>query len=173
MWSCSARHPRPEERFERLEETLQICLQMWSDDTGRYDGAHYQLAETLNSPQSVQRPHPPILIGGAGEKKTLRLVAQYADACNLFGVPPDELAHKIDVLRRHCDDVGRDMSEIRITVLAGGDPVGKPDEFLTLAEKYSELGVAHMHLGAPADDPAGFVHRVQDSVGERLAAIGR
>src|SRR3984957_1500028 len=97
------------ERFERLEETLQICAQMWSDDNGPYDGKHYQLAETLCSPQPVSSPRPRILIGGSGEKKTLRLVARYADACNLFG-DTTVVAHKLDVLRRHCDDVGRDFT---------------------------------------------------------------
>ena len=102
------------ERFERLEEALQICLQMWSGDEGPYDGKHYQLGRTLNSPQALSRPHPPILIGGAGEKKTLRLVAQYAQACNLFAGP--ELEHKLDVLREHCAAVGRDYDEIEKTV---------------------------------------------------------
>ena len=96
--------PSTAERFERLEEALQICLQMWSDDDGPYEGKHYQLARTLNSPQSLSRPHPPILIGGAGERKTLRLVAQYADACNIFDTP--ELAHKLEVLREHCERLG-------------------------------------------------------------------
>src|SRR5215510_14838057 len=99
--------PPLKERFERLEEALQICLQMWSDDDGPYHGMHYQLAETLCSPPPVSQPRPRILVGGSGERKTLRLVAQYADACNISG-DPETLAHKLDVLRRHCDDVGRD-----------------------------------------------------------------
>ena len=106
--------PPTAERFERLEEALQICLQMWSDDDGPYEGKHYQLERTLNSPQPLSRPHPPILIGGAGERKTLRLVAQYADACNIFARP--ELAHKLDVLREHCEREGRDYDEIEKTV---------------------------------------------------------
>src|ERR687884_1119184 len=92
------------ERFERLEETLQICLRMWSDDNGPYHGRHYQLAETLCVPQPITRPHPPILIGGGGEQKTLRLVARYADATNVFGGPP-QIAHKYEVLRAHCQAV--------------------------------------------------------------------
>jgi F420-dependent oxidoreductase-like protein len=111
--------PPTAERFERLEEALQICRQMWSDDESPYEGKHYHLARTLNSPQSLQRPHPPILIGGGGEKKTLRLVAQYADACNLF--PSPEVQHKLDVLKAHCDDVGRDYDEIQKTVLYNFD----------------------------------------------------
>src|ERR1700729_1520814 len=98
------------ERFERLEETLQICLQMWRGDETPYYGEHYQLERPLNSPQSLTRPHPPIMIGGGGERKTLRLVAQYADACNLFPTP--DLAHKLDVLRAHCDAEGRSYDEI-------------------------------------------------------------
>ena len=90
------------ERFERLEETIQISLQMWSDDNGPYKGRHYQLTETLCSPPPVSRPRPRILIGGSGERKTLRLVARYADACNLIGGSA-EIASKLDVLRRHCD----------------------------------------------------------------------
>src|SRR5437588_604402 len=106
------------ERFERLEEALQVILQMWSSDDGPYHGRHYQLERTLNSPQPLQRPHPPILIGGLGEKKTLRLVAQYADACNLFthsGM--DTLRAKLEVLRRHCDALGRPYEDIEKTTL--------------------------------------------------------
>src|SRR3954466_3373263 len=107
-------YPPTAERFERLEEAIQICLQMWSDNNGAYDGKHYQLSETLCSPMPVSSPRPRIMIGGSGEKKTLRLVAQYADACNIFG-SPEEVAHKVDVLRRHCDAVGRDPNEIEAT----------------------------------------------------------
>jgi F420-dependent oxidoreductase-like protein len=106
--------PPVAERFERLEETLQICLQMWSGDDKPYHGRHNQLDRPLNSPQPLTRPHPPIMIGGGGERKTLRLVAKYADACNLFPTP--DLAHKLDVLREHCDREGRDYDAIRKTV---------------------------------------------------------
>jgi F420-dependent oxidoreductase-like protein len=102
------------ERFERLDEALRVCLQMWSDDDGPFNGKYYQLERTLNSPQPLSRPHPPILIGGAGEKKTLRLVARYADACNIFD--SSELAHKLDVLREHCAAEGRDYGQIEKTV---------------------------------------------------------
>ncbi len=105
--------PPVAERFERLEETLQICLQMWRGDESPYHGRHYQLERPLNSPQALTRPHPPILIGGGGERKTLRLVAQYAQACNLF--PGPDLARKLDVLREHCAAVGRDYDEIEKT----------------------------------------------------------
>src|SRR5207253_1267295 len=133
--------PPTGERFERLEETLQICRQMWSDDDGPYAGKHYQLAETVCNPRPLSEPRPPILIGGGGEKKTLRLVAQYADACNLFAVGTDEIAHKIDVLKSHCDAVGRDFSEITNTILYVGDPLGDPDKTLRQLERYAELGV--------------------------------
>jgi F420-dependent oxidoreductase-like protein len=106
--------PPTAQRFERLEETLQICLQMWHGDETPYHGRHYHLQRPLNSPQSLSRPNPPIMIGGGGEKKTLRLVAQYADACNLFA-GLDE-ARKLDVLREHCDAVGRDYDTIYKTV---------------------------------------------------------
>jgi F420-dependent oxidoreductase-like protein len=105
--------PPVAERFERLEETLQICLQMWRGDESPYTGRHYQLERPLNSPQALSSPHPPIMIGGGGERKTLRLVARYADACNLF--PGPDLARKLDVLRAHCDAEGRDYDEITKT----------------------------------------------------------
>jgi F420-dependent oxidoreductase-like protein len=112
--------PPLKERFERLEETLQIMHQMWSADEGPFQGKHYQLAETVNSPQPLRRPHPPIMIGGAGEKKTLRLVARYADATNLFARPqsePDEVKAKLAVLAEHCAREGTDYSQIRKTIL--------------------------------------------------------
>jgi F420-dependent oxidoreductase-like protein len=105
--------PPVAERFERLEETLQICLQMWRGDQSPYYGQHYQLERPINSPQALSRPHPPILIGGSGERKTLRFVARYAQACNLF--PSPELPRKLDVLRAHCEAEGRDYDDIMKT----------------------------------------------------------
>lgn len=110
--------PPVSERFRRLEETLQIAQQMWSGNETPYNGRYYQLARPLNSPQSIQRPHPPILIGGTGEQKTLRLVAQYADACNLFArLGHDVLQHKLNVLRDHCEALGRPYEQIEKTTL--------------------------------------------------------
>ncbi len=108
--------PSLRERFERLEEALQITLQMWSDNDGPFEGKHYQLAETISSPQPLSKPRPPILIGGGGERKTLKLVARYADACNFFG-DPATAKHKLDVLRHHCETEGRNYDEIEKTVL--------------------------------------------------------
>jgi len=110
--------PPVAERFERLEEALQIIQQMWSGQRTPYAGKYYQLAETLNSPQPLTKPHPPILIGGSGEKKTLRLVAQYADACNLFtGAGVAVVRQKLDVLKQHCQRLGRDYAAIEKTTL--------------------------------------------------------
>ena len=110
--------PSVSERFERLEEALQIAHHMWEGNERPFEGKHYQLARPLNSPQSVQKPHPPILIGGTGERKTLRLVAQYADGCNLFArIGDDELKHKLNVLRDHCLSVGRPYEDIEKTTL--------------------------------------------------------
>jgi len=122
--------PPVAERFERLEEALQISLQMWSDDDGPYRGKHYQLAETLNSPQSLSRPHPRIMIGGGGERKTLRLAAKYADASNVFG-DAATARHKFAVLREHCEREGCDYDAIEKTVYyvvdvgRGGDRAGE------------------------------------------------
>lgn len=139
--------PPTAERFERLEETLQICLQMWSEDESPYEGKHYKLDRTLNSPQTLTRPHPPILIGGSGERKTLRMVAQYAQACNLFDTP--ELEHKLDVLRGHCDTVGRDYDEIEKTVMYGAlDPGAdgeKVDAMLDKLQSFADLGISEAH----------------------------
>ena len=143
--------PPTAERFERLEEAIRICLQMWSDDDGSFDGKHYHLARTLNSPQPLTRPRPPILIGGGGEKKTLRLVAQYADSCNIAFYNPDEAAHKLEVLRGHCADVGRNYDEIEKTAQTRFD-LGEDGEHVqrTIEQLHhaSELGftVAHGSL---------------------------
>jgi F420-dependent oxidoreductase-like protein len=134
--------PPTAERFERLEEALQIVLQMWSDDDGPYQGKHYQLGRTLNSPQPLSSPRPRIMIGGSGEKKTLRLVAQYADACNLFGGP--ELPHKLDVLRGHCARLGRDYDTIEKTatipfeLAPGGEGA---DKMLSQLRELHDLGI--------------------------------
>ncbi|MDQ7906426.1 LLM class F420-dependent oxidoreductase [Phytohabitans sp. ZYX-F-186] len=108
--------PPVAERFEQLEETLRIAKRMWAGDESPFEGKHYRLERPLNSPPAVSRPHPRILIGGGGEKKTLRLVARYADATNLFDSP--ELPHKLDVLREHCAREGRAYGDIEKTVLS-------------------------------------------------------
>ena len=142
--------PPTAERFERLEETLQICLQMWSGQDGPYSGRHYQLERTLNSPAALSKPHPPILIGGGGERKTLRLVARYAQACNLF--PSPELPHKLDVLREHCQREGRDYDEIEKTVLfpfdlgANGEKI---DATIEALRGLAELGIQEAHCVVP------------------------
>ena len=168
-------YPPLGERFEMLEETLQICEQMWSDNNGPFEGKHYRLAETLCAPQPIQRPRPPILIGGAGEKKTLRLVAQYADVWNisLAAGPPDETRHKLDVLNRHCDDVGRDPADIRKTLGILVDPLADVDGFVSTAAEYAALGFDLVNvIPLPhITDPAGFVSRLGEEVVPKLAQV--
>ena len=164
--------PPVAERFERLEEALQICEQMWSDDEGPFEGKHYQLAETINVPQALQSPRPPILIGGGGEKKTLRLVAQYADACNLFGSSPEEVGHKLDVLRAHCDALGRDYDAIQKTIIGRVNPDGDISSFLAEMEQYAKLGVSLVEVAPLAPEPARFVTSLSEKVLPRLAQIG-
>jgi F420-dependent oxidoreductase-like protein len=163
--------PPTAERFERLEEALQVCLQMWSDDNGPYVGRHYQLAETLCSPPPVSTPRPRIMIGGSGERKTLRLVAEYADACNIFG-GPDEIRHKLDVLRRHCDAVGRDPSEIEVTAMYREIPEGATvDDVVRGAEELASVGVSTLVTGAVGDDPGRWLESTFGPAMERIAAI--
>jgi len=145
--------PPIKERFERLEETLQITHQMWSDNNGPYQGKYYQLKETLCSPQPLTKPHPPILIGGGGEKKTLRLVAQYANGCNLFsGMGIDTVRSKLAILKKHCDAAGRNYAEIEKTTLgtvnlsAGGKSVA---DMIELCRKLASLGVHHAIFNMP------------------------
>jgi F420-dependent oxidoreductase-like protein len=160
-------YPPVAERFERLEESLQICLQMWSDNDGPFAGKHYQLAETLCSPQPIAQPHPPILIGGDGEKKTLRLVARYADACNLNASTPDRIAGKLDVLRSHCDREGRDYDTIRKTIVVFVDPFTDLDRFLAECDRYSDIGIDEVILMAD-NDPIAFTQRVAELIVPRL-----
>jgi F420-dependent oxidoreductase-like protein len=146
--------PPVAERFERLEETLQICLQMWRGDESPYHGRHYQLDRPINSPQALTQPHPPILIGGGGERKTLRLVAQYAQACNLF--PGPDLARKLDVLREHCAAVGRDYDEIEKTCYFAYDVGPKGENAQQVVDQLG--GLAEMGFQAAI----GFVVGVWD-----------
>jgi alkanesulfonate monooxygenase SsuD/methylene tetrahydromethanopterin reductase-like flavin-dependent oxidoreductase (luciferase family) len=143
---------------------------MWSDDDGAYEGKHYRLTETLCRPEPVSQPRPRIMIGGGGERKTLRLVAQYADACNFFG-GPDEAAHKIDVLRRHCENVGRDIREIEVTVAIRPDGSETPDDIVRKAEALGKVGVATAMVGATGDEPVKFLDTVVGPAVERVRAI--
>jgi len=146
-------YPSLRERFERLEETLQIAGQMWSGDNGPFAGRHFQLAETLCSPQPITRPHPPILIGGMGERKTLRLVAQYGDACNLFthtGI--DSIKAKLDVLKRHCEKLNRDYAEIEKTTLGTVHlATGKssPKDVIAKCRELAAAGIQHCIFNMP------------------------
>src|SRR5947207_9318238 len=137
------------ERFERLEETLQIAHQMWSGDQKPYTGKYYTLERPLNSPQAVQKPHPPILIGGAGERKTLRMVAQYADGCNLFArLGKEEMQRKMNVLRDHCQALNRPYEQIEKTTLDsiaithdGRDGTLSPSSAIDRFAELAELGI--------------------------------
>ncbi|MGH9042631.1 MAG: LLM class F420-dependent oxidoreductase [Acidimicrobiia bacterium] len=159
--------PPTAERFERLEETIQICQQMWSGEAKPYEGRHYQLAETFD------RPGPlgpiPILIGGGGEKKTLRLVARYADACNIFASGTDEVTHKLDVLRRHCDAEERDYHTITKT-LAMYRPADDPDAFLAELSPYRDLGIDTVYTSARGDAVA-FAEHFAANLAPRLADL--
>jgi F420-dependent oxidoreductase-like protein len=145
--------PGIKERFERLEETLQIASQMWSENNGVYNGKHFKLAETLCNPQPLTKPHPPILIGGGGEKKTLRLVAQYADACNLFaGMGTDTLRAKLDILKKHCEVVGRDYAEIEKTTLNTAylaPEKMKVADVIQQCRAQADLGIQHIIFNMP------------------------
>jgi F420-dependent oxidoreductase-like protein len=165
--------PPLRERFERLEETLEICRQMWSDDDGPYEGRHYQLAETICSPRPIQRPRPRILVGGSGERKTLRLVATHADACNIFAREPGFVAGKLDVLARHCEAAGRDPATVEKTILAvGADPLGDADGFLADMEQYARLGVELVEVVPRTQDPVAEVSGWGERVVPRLASLG-
>ena len=144
------------ERFERLEETIQIALQMWSDNDGPYHGKHYQLKETLCVPQPLTRPHPPILIGGMGERKTLKLVARYAQACNLFqfaGV--DVLREKLSILKEHCQAEGTSYQAIEKTTLGALVPSQGAASALDSLAQLRSIGIDQALVSLPElDNPA-------------------
>ena len=165
--------PPLSERFERLEETLQICHQMWSDDDGPYVGTHYRLEETICSPRPVSTPRPRILVGGSGEKKTLKLVARYADACNLFATDPTEVAHKLEVLDRHCADEERDPADIQRTILGMVDPLTDVDAFLASMEQYAAHGIQLVEVMPLVEDPVAWATQLGERVVPRLAELGR
>jgi F420-dependent oxidoreductase-like protein len=170
-------YPPLGERFERLEETLQIAHQMWAGDDSPYAGKHYQLERPLNSPQALSRPHPPILVGGTGEKKTLRFVAKYADACNIFEMGVDGIRQKLDVLQRHCDNEGRPYAEIEKTTLGrlslsgrGGEGTLSVDQAVQRFGQLAEIGIDQAIVSMPGvHDPASF--ELVPALVEQLAGI--
>ena len=164
--------PPLKERYERLEETLQICFQMWSDDNGPYEGRYFQLAETLCSPSPVSSPRPRVLIGGGGERKTLRIVATYADACNIIG-NAETVAHKVDVLRGHCEDVGRDPADIEVTALIMIAEDAAPDAILQEAEALAAVGTQAIVIRSTGPAPSQWLEETWAPVIPRLADIDR
>ncbi|HEY5221735.1 MAG TPA: LLM class F420-dependent oxidoreductase [Microbacteriaceae bacterium] len=156
--------PSISERFERLEEAVRICLQMWSDDDGPFDGEHYRLTRTLSSPQSLSRPRPYLMIGGGGERKTLKLVARYADGCNVFGGP--EASHKLDVLKAHCDAIGRDYDEIEKTTSLSVDPSVTRDGLLRQLAERRSLGFTVAYISSKIPDPLATVDLLASVVTE-------
>jgi F420-dependent oxidoreductase-like protein len=162
--------PPLSERYERLEETLQICFQMWSDDDGPYEGKHYQLAETLCRPRPVSSPRPRVLIGGGGERKTLLLVATYADASNIIG-DAATVARKVEVLRRHCDDVGRDPAQIEVTALTAVPEDAGSDAILREAETLAAAGVQAIVIRSTGPEPSKWLEETWGPIVGRLADI--
>lgn len=163
--------PPLRERFERLEETLQICLQMWSGDNGPYEGRHFQLAETICSPPPISSPRPRVLVGGGGERRTLRLVAKYADACNLFASSPADIAHKLAVLAGHCANEGRDPAAIDKTILATSNPLDDTNAFIAQMAEYAALGVEAVEL-MPMGDPIAYATQLGERIVPALAELG-
>lgn len=161
--------PPVAERFEMLEEALHVCFQMWSDDDGPFTSKHFSLAETICNPHPISRPRPPVMIGGSGERKTLRLVAKYADACNLFASAPDEVAHKLDVLRAHCDTEGRDYDTITKTMLSRSDP-SDVDGVVDEMRVFAKLGIDKV-IFVPDADPVAFTRRLGGELGARLEEL--
>jgi F420-dependent oxidoreductase-like protein len=141
--------PPLKERFEQLEDALQIALAMWSGDETPFTGKHIHMERPLNSPQVISKPHPPILIGGGGEQKTLKLVAQYADACNLFaGLGTDELKRKLDILKQHCEQVGRNYADIEKTALDTFENM-TAQELITKCRELSQIGIQQLIVNIP------------------------
>ncbi len=164
--------PPLKERFEMLEEALQIALHMWEGDEEPYNGKHFHLERPLNSPQPITQPHPPILIGGGGEKKTLRLVAQYGDACNLFArLGPEELVSKLDILKEHCSEVGRNYDEIEKTVLNQVMENFDPQEVIDECSQLRELGFDHVIFGIQHVEDIAPLHIFEEKIIPEVAKL--
>ncbi len=166
--------PPVAERFARLEETLQIVRQMWGPEQGPYHGRHYDLERTLCLPAPLRTP--PVMVGGQGERKTLRLVAKYADACNLFANPqdgPEAVAHKLEVLREHCAREGTSYDAIRKTILwsAGFDPATEGADFVAQMKGFAAIGIEQVHVMPPDDRPVSFVQQLGRHVVPDLAKV--
>ena len=161
------------ERFERLEEAIRICLQMWSDDDGPFEGEHYHLAETLGSPRPLGRERPRLIVCGGGERKTLRLAARYADESNVIARSSEEVARKLEVLRAHCLDVGRDPGEVAMSVLYLGDALVKGDDgrFVEEMRPFAALGVETVVVMPLVEEPVAFVERLGAEVVPALGEL--
>jgi F420-dependent oxidoreductase-like protein len=159
------------ERLDRVEEAIGICLQMWSDDDGPFEGRHFRLAETICSPRPATRPR--LIVCGGGERRTLRLAARYADESNLIARAPGEVRHKLDVLRRHCEDAGRDPAGIDRSLLYVGDALaqGDVDRFVEEMRPYAELGMGTVVVMPLSRDPVGFARRLGGEVIPRVAEL--
>lgn len=167
--------PPMKERFERLEETVQIALQMWSGKVAPYEGKHYRLADTLCSPLPIAQPHPPIMIGGAGEKRTLPLVAKYADACNLYAFESaDEVRRKLDVLRRQCEAIGRPYEKIERTAIGAIDlrrGASSTREATEYCRKIAQSGIEHLIVSMPGDFEITPIERMGKEVIPAVAEL--
>ncbi len=164
--------PPLKERFERLEEALQIISQMWKGDEKPFKGKHYTLGRPMNHPQVMTKPHPPILIGGGGEKKTLRLVAQYADACNLFGqIGDEEIKRKLEVLKQHCKDVKRNYEEIEKTSMYQIREEVDPDKIISDLKHFHELGFSHVIIGIRNVNEIEPVKKIAEEVIPQVANL--
>lgn len=167
--------PSTPERFERLEEALQICHQMWGPRNGPFSGRHYRLAETICSPAPISQPHPRIIVGGGGEMKTLSLVAHYADACNVGASSPAMVRHKLAVLKRHCEAAGRVYDDISKTITYRGNllTIGQHGQFVAQMAKYAALGITEVVVLPAGPCPERWIERHCGAVVPRLADIGR
>ena len=162
--------PSLSERFEQLDETLAICRQMWSNDDGPYEGQHFQLAETLNSPQNVDGP-PPIMVGGMGPRKTLRLAARHAQEVNWFPVGRDRIVDLKEMLRRHCEAEGTDVDAIRLTMIMFPPAPDRLDQWLSDVEMYGSLGVEEIYVTPASDDPRVDIERLAADVLPRVSEM--
>jgi F420-dependent oxidoreductase-like protein len=166
--------PPLKERFERLEETLQIAHQMWNGDGKPFRGTHYRLEEPFNFPRAISRPHPPIMIGGMGEKKTLRLVAQYADATNMFAFgPAEEITRKLMILRQHCEKAGRDYETIERTGLTAIDLRSSTvDDAIARCRDLANAGIQRLILMVPNAHEVEPIRRIGRELIPAVAELG-